>query len=83
MNAEKRRQRAKTKAQHNRYARHFGNEEGTVLPWIRIGNQDFGCPFRGKDLFSGMWKRSKDRLFKMENGKYFCIPFCNNKYSVS
>lgn len=52
-----------------------------AMPVIQPGNPDRGCPFRGKDLYSGQWRKAADRMFIMENGNMFCMVYDNNKYS--
>lgn len=64
-----------------------GRIKGSDLPWLRIGNQDFGCPFRGKDRFSGQWKKFAERSYReqKEDGTIVTIllPYQNNKYKRS
>lgn len=86
MNQAKRLARAKVKAKGMNYARHYGENEGTALPFMRIGNRDWGCPFRGRDRFSGQWKKFTDRSYqeRKSTGEIVTIllPFDNNKYNV-
>jgi hypothetical protein len=83
MNKEKRNRRAKMKCKHNNYARHYGilsHEQS-----LNLGNKDSGCPFTGKDRFSGMMRKFVDRLSKEvqedESIKLFCYCYANNKYT--
>jgi hypothetical protein len=67
MNPLKRNRRAKAKRRYNTLARQFG-VSSPVERTTQTGNRDHGCPFKGKDLFSGMMKHYKDRVFIDEEG---------------
>ncbi len=87
MNQAKRLARARVKAKHMSYARHHADPaESTNMPFNRIGNRDWGCPYHGKDRFSGQWKRFAERSYqeRKDTGEIVTIlmPFDNNKYNV-
>lgn len=48
------------------------------MPIIRLGNKDFGVPYRGKDTFSGMFKKFEDRFVYG-----FVYVYDNNKYNAN
>ncbi len=64
-----------------------GRTKGSDLPCMRIGNQDFGCPFHGKDRFSSQWKKFAERSYReqREDGAIVTVllPYQNNKYEGS
>lgn len=55
-------------------------------PMFTPGNPDRGCPFKGRDRFSGQWKKFNDRSYseRKSTGEVVTIlmPFDNNKYNV-
>jgi hypothetical protein len=61
------------------------------MPFIRIGNKDFGVPYHGKDTFSGMFKKFADRYIpdwevEDEDGTKRVVQrvfvYDNNKYNA-
>ena len=55
---------------------------------VRPGNKDFGCPYSGKDKFSGQGRKFEDRIergFRTENDEKVVIHRLwyadNNKYN--
>lgn len=69
-----------------------GERKGKLpaMPFIRMGNKDYGIPYHGKDTFSGMFKKFADRFideWEMENedGSMRTVKrvfvYDNNKYN--
>jgi len=49
---------------------------------VRPGNKDFGCPYTGKDKFSGQRRKFEDRIEYAEEGNVHRLYYAdNNKYN--
>ena len=49
---------------------------------VRPGNKDFGCPYTGKDKFSGQRRKFEDRIDYAEEGNVHRLYYAdNNKYN--
>lgn len=64
-----------------------GKPKQAGVPYKRIGNRDFGCPYRGKDRFSGQWKKYHDRSMAITNDAGIDVirvyVYNNNRYEGS
>lgn len=57
-----------------------GMKQPTVM--VRPGNKDFGCPYSGKDRFSGQNRKFADRIEYAEEGNVHRLYYAdNNKYN--
>lgn len=81
MNKEKRNKRAKEKQKQNNRER-YQNLKSLPAQARSLGNRDSGCPYKGPDKYSGMFKKFSDRFEPNENKPGgFCHCYNNNKYS--